>query len=120
MTDAARRVLIVEDEMFVAILLEDMLSELGYEIAGMASRVATALPLIGSLDFDFAILDVNLAGEMSFPIADAIAERGLPYLFASGYGRQGIIPAHSHRPVLSKPFSSGDLQSAIATALEIN
>lgn len=118
MTDSARRVLIVEDEMFVAMLIEDMLSELGHEVAGMASRVSTALPLIDTLDFDLAILDVNLAGEMSFPIADAIARKGLPYLFASGYGRQGIVPAHSHRPVLSKPFSSGDLQSAIRSALQ--
>ncbi len=118
MTDANRRVLIVEDEMFVAILLEDMLAELGYQVAGIASRVSTALPLVETLDFDLAILDVNLAGEMSFPVADAIAEKGLPYLFATGYGRPGIAPTHAHRPVLSKPFSSGELQTAIASAFE--
>jgi CheY-like chemotaxis protein len=118
MTNGRRRVLIVEDEMFVAILLEDMLSELGYKVAGMASRVANALPLVDALDFDFAILDVNLAGEMSFPVADLLAEKGVPYLFSTGYGRPGIVPAHAHCPVLSKPFSSGDLQSAIAAAFQ--
>jgi len=118
MTNAGHRILIVEDEMFVAILLEDMLAELGHEVAGIASRVATALPLVDTLDFDLAILDVNLAGEMSFPVADLLAEKGVPYLFSTGYGRPGIIPAHAHRPVLSKPFSSGDLQSAIASALQ--
>jgi CheY-like chemotaxis protein len=115
MRQSPRRALIVEDEMFVAILIEDMLLELGYDVAGMASRVATALPLVGTLDFDFAILDVNLAGEMSFPVADALAERGLPYFFASGYGQLGIVAPHAHRPVLSKPFSTKDLQSAIAS-----
>ncbi len=118
MTGAAQRALIVEDEMFVAMLLEDMLNELGYEVAGMASRVATALPLVETLDFDFAILDVNLAGEMSFPVADMLAEKGVPYLFSTGYGRPGIVEAHADHPVLSKPFSSGDLQSAITSALQ--
>ena len=118
MTDANRRVLIVEDEMFVAVLLEDMLTDLGYQVAGIAGRVATALPLVETLDFDLAILDVNLAGEMSFPVADAVAEKGVPYLFSTGYGRPGISPSHAHRPVLSKPFSSGDLQSAITSAFE--
>jgi CheY-like chemotaxis protein len=117
MTRMGHRALIVEDEMFVAMLLEDMLHELGYEVAGMASRVATALPLVDTLDFDFAILDVNLAGEMSFPVADVLARKGVPYLFSTGYGRPGIVEAHADRPVLSKPFSSGDLQSAIASVL---
>jgi CheY-like chemotaxis protein len=79
MTETAQqRVLIVEDEMLVAILLEDMLAELGFEVAGTASRVANALPLVDTLTFDIAILDVNLAGEESFPIADALAEKGCP------------------------------------------
>ncbi|MDB5523446.1 MAG: two-component response regulator [Rhizobium sp.] len=116
MSNAARRVLIVEDEMLIAILLEDMLSELGYEVAAIASRVDTALPLIDTLTFDLAILDVNLAGESSFPVADALARKGRPYLFATGYGREGIISEHAHRPVLVKPFSSRDLRFAIRSA----
>jgi DNA-binding response OmpR family regulator len=117
MTAGARRVLIVEDEMLVGILIEDMLGEMGYTVAGMATRVGTALPMVATLDFDLAILDVNLGEEMSFPIADAIAEKGLPYLFATGYGRQGITPRHAGQPVVAKPFSSGDLKLAIEAAL---
>jgi CheY-like chemotaxis protein len=119
MTNAARRVLIVEDEMLIALLLEDMLSELGYDVAGVATRVAIALPLINTLQFDLAILDVNLAGETSFPVADALAEKGRPYLFATGYGREGITSEHAHRPVLTKPFSIRDLRFAIQSAFHV-
>lgn len=118
MTDGPRRVLIVEDEIFVAMLLEDMLAELGYEVAGIASRVDSALPMVDTLDFEFAILDVNLAGEPSFPVADAVARKGRPYLFATAYGRRGVIPAHAHCAVISKPFSTADLQSAIVITLQ--
>jgi CheY-like chemotaxis protein len=117
-TEGARRVLIVEDEMLVAMLIEDMLAELGHVVAGITSRVATALPLIDGLNFDVAILDVNLGGEMSFPVADALAEKGRPYLFASGYGRAGIVAEHAHVPVLNKPFSCHELKTAIAAALQ--
>jgi CheY-like chemotaxis protein len=111
------RILIVEDEMLVGMLLEDMLLEIGHEVAGMAARVSSALPLVETLDFELAILDVNLAGEMSFPIADALADKGLPYMFATGYGRQGIAPRHAHRQVISKPFSSKELKTAIIATL---
>lgn len=118
MMAAVRRALIVEDEMFVAMMLEEMLEDIGYQVAGTVSRVATALPLVDTLDFDFAILDVNLAGETSFPIADALAEKGKPYIFATGYGRRGIVEAHAQQPVISKPYSSDDLQSAIASVIQ--
>jgi len=117
MRDTGARVLIVEDEAFVVMLIEDMLAELGFEIAGTASRVAAAMPLVATLDFDLAILDVNLAGEMSFPVADAIAGKGVPYLFATGYGRPAITPEHAHRPVIKKPFSIQDLRAAIQASL---
>jgi len=117
MSGDGRRVLIVEDEMLVGILIEDMLGEMGYAVAGMATRVGTALPMVEKADFDLAILDVNLGDEMSFPIADALADKGLPYLFATGYGRQGIAARHAGRPVVAKPFSCGELKSAIDAAL---
>jgi CheY-like chemotaxis protein len=117
MSDARVRVLIVEDEAFVAMLIEDMLTELGFDIAGVASRVSAALPLVSTLNFDLAILDVNLAGEVSFPVADAIAGKGVPYMFATGYGRKAIIAAHAHRPVISKPFSIDELRYAIRLSL---
>lgn len=117
MSEVRIRVLIVEDEAFVVMLIEDMLAELGFEIAGTAPRVAPALALVATLDFDLAILDVNLGSEMSFPVADALAGKGVPYMFATGYGRPAIVAEHAHRPVISKPFSIDDLNAAIRAAL---
>jgi len=107
------RILIVEDEMTIALLLEDMLTELGHEVAGIAMRLPKALELARDAEFDLAILDVNLDGHMSFPIADILVERQVPFLFASGYGAAGVVGAHKDRPVLRKPFELKDLQDAI-------
>ena len=114
MTERRLRVLIVEDEMLVAMNLEDMLLDLGHEVAGIASRLAPALALARDAGFDAAILDVNLAGERSFPVADLLAERGTPFLFATGYGVQGVEERHRTRPILQKPFRSVDLKTALA------
>ena len=108
------RILIVEDEMLVAMNIEDMLLDLGHEIAGMAARLDAALILAGEADIDVALLDVNLAGEQSFPVADLLASRGVPFLFATGYGIHGIDERHRGRPVLQKPFRASDLADAIA------
>jgi CheY-like chemotaxis protein len=109
-----KRVLIVEDEMVVAMLVEDMICELGYEVAGVVSRVDEAMKLVDSGKFDFAVLDVHLNGRLIFPFADALAKRSIPYMFATGYGERGIPPEHSNRPVLQKPFRAEDLQRALA------
>jgi CheY-like chemotaxis protein len=109
------RVLIVEDEMLVAMNIEDMLLELGYEMAGLASRLAPALALAAECDADAAILDVNLAGEQSFPVADLLQERGIPFLFATGYGLSGIAERFRSRTVLQKPFRLADLGAALRT-----
>jgi CheY-like chemotaxis protein len=108
------RILIVEDEMLVAMNIEDMLLELGHEVAGIASRLSPALALAGEAELDGAVLDVNLAGERSFPVADLLAERGIPFLFATGYGLQGIDERYRNRPVLQKPFRAADLGRALA------
>ena len=100
--------------MLVAMNLEDMLLELGHEVAGIASRLAPALALARDAEFDAAILDVNLAGDRSFPVADLLAERGKPFLFATGYGMQGIEERYRSRPVLQKPFRSADLVEALS------
>ena len=114
MADPRRlRVLIVEDEMLVAMNIEDMLLELGHEVAGLAGRLAPGLALVGEASFDVAMLDVNLAGEQSFPIADLLAEKGIPYLFATGYGAKGVVEAHRHAPILQKPFRARDLELAL-------
>ena len=100
--------------MLVAMNIEDMLLDLGHEVAGIAGRLAPALALAGEAEFDLAMLDVNLAGEPSFPVADLLAERGIPYLFATGYGRDGIQEAYRAAPVLQKPFRAIDLGEALA------
>lgn len=99
--------------MLVAMNIEDMLLDLGYEVAGLASRLEPALALAREGAFDIAMLDVNLAGQASFPVADALKERGIPFLFATGYGIQGITENYRSAPVLQKPFRARDLQEAL-------
>ena len=114
MADPRRlRVLIVEDEMLVAMNIEDMLLELGHEVAGLASRLEPAISLAREAQFDLAMLDVNLAGQPSFPVAAILAARGIPFLFATGYGVQGIDERYRHHPVLQKPFRAADLARAL-------
>jgi CheY-like chemotaxis protein len=110
------RILIVEDEMLVAMNIEDMLLDLGHEVAGLASRLAPALALAAEADIDAAVLDVNLAGEQSFPVADLLDKRGIPFLFATGYGLAGIEERYRGRTVLQKPFRLGDLGAALRRA----
>jgi CheY-like chemotaxis protein len=107
------RILVVEDEMLVAMNIEDMLLDLGHEMAGLASRLGPALALARESRFDAAMLDVNLAGEPTFPVADLLIERGIPFLFATGYGRQGIEERYRAYPLLQKPFRSAELGKAL-------
>lgn len=118
-TPSNPRVLIVEDETLVAMLLEDMLSDEGYEVAGSASNVPQALKLAAGEgeDFDVAILDVNLAGQPVFAVADALAERGKPFAFATGYGQGGLPDTWRSRPTLQKPFSQADVARVLKSAL---
>ncbi len=109
----ALRILLVEDEMLVAMNIEDMLLEHGFVVAGIASRLAPALALAREGRFDAAMLDVNLAGEASFPVADLLAERGIPFLFATGYGRQGLEDRFRACPILQKPFRAAELGAAL-------
>lgn len=111
-----KRVLIVEDEALVAMHLEDILTAMGYDIAGTASRVEQAVKLAREEDIDFAILDVNLAGSQSFSVAAALRERGIPFVFATGYGIDGLIDGYRHETVLLKPYEAEDLADAIARA----
>lgn len=114
MAERRLRILVVEDEMLVAMNIEDMLLDLGHEVAGIASRLAPALALAGEASIDAAMLDVNLAGENSFPVADLLAARGIPFVFATGYGPQGIEERHRGRPLLQKPFRASDLGPVLA------
>jgi CheY-like chemotaxis protein len=103
------RVLVVEDEIVVALFLEDMLAEHGYEVAGVASRLEEGLARAEAPDFHLAVLDVHLNGREVFPLADRLAERDVPFVFATGYGARGIPERHAGRPVLQKPFLPADL-----------
>lgn len=107
------KVLVVEDEMLVSMLVEDMLSELGCEVVGPAADIAEALELARDTAIDAALLDVNLGGKPIFPVADLLRERGVPYVFASGYGEAGITEDHRGAPVLQKPFREVDLAKAL-------
>lgn len=107
------RVLIVEDEIVVAMFLEDALATFGYEVAGVASRLEEALARSQTPDFAAAVLDVHLNGQDVFPLADRLAELKLPFIFATGYGARGIPARHADRPILQKPFLPAELAQAL-------
>lgn len=110
---AGRRILIVEDEALVAMLIEDIVEELGGAVAGPAAKVAQALAVLEAGEVDAALLDVNLGGEWSYPVAEALAARGIPYVFITGYGQNGLSPEYRDHPVLQKPFTRASLECAL-------
>jgi CheY-like chemotaxis protein len=110
-------VLIVEDEATVAMLLEDLLLELGCHVTEIAARVDTALTLIGVKNLDMVILDVNLEGEASYPVADELERRKIPFLFATGYGAQAIPEKYRRHTILQKPFRKQEFEAALLKAL---
>lgn len=112
-TGSARRVLVVEDEMIVAMLVEDMVGDLGFEVAGVAGRLTDAFQLLEKTSFDMAVLDVSLNGELVFPFARALEEHKVPFVFATAYGARGIPPEFASHPVVQKPFRTQDLAEAI-------
>ncbi len=108
-----RRILIAEDEMIVALFLEDVLTELGYEVAGVVSRIDEAMARADDGTYDVAILDVHLNGKDVFPFADRLTESGIPFVFATGYGEQGLPERYRAMPTLQKPFRPEDLADTI-------
>ena len=110
---AGRRVLVVEDETLVAMLIEDTLLDAGAQVLGPVSTVAEALALVERELPDLAVLDLNLAGETSEPIADVLRDRGVPFVVASGYGPSGVPAKHAGVPVLAKPYAPEDLTAAL-------
>lgn len=109
------RILVVEDEYLLADALADGLTALGAQVVGPAGGLAEALALAAEAEIDGAVLDINLRGEMVFPLADALAVRGVPYVFATGYGRESIPVRHQGAPTLSKPVDVAALKALLET-----
>jgi CheY-like chemotaxis protein len=101
---SGRSILVVEDEMMILIGIEDMLADLGCESVTSAATVKKALALIDTQTFDAAMLDMNLNGHKSDDVADALAARGVPFVFSTGYSGSDMREADRDRPVLRKPF----------------
>jgi CheY-like chemotaxis protein len=113
---AGKRVLVVEDELMIRMLLQDMLADLGHTLAGQAGRIEEALALAKEAVFDVAILDVNLNGQPISPVVEILIDRGLPFVFATGYGQRGVPEAYRNAPTLQKPFQEDALAEAIEAA----
>jgi CheY-like chemotaxis protein len=113
MADEPRKVLVVEDEALVAMLVEDALVDAGFQVLGPAATVDEALSLLAGERPDAVVLDLNLAGETSTPVADMLAQRGIPYVIATGYGASGLPAGHQDAMVLAKPYDPAELTSML-------
>lgn len=111
-----KRILVVEDDALIGIVLEDMLAELGYEVVGPILSVAEGLAAVAERAFDLALLDVNLGGADSSPIAEALQAKGVPYVLATGYAVEDLKGADRCRGVLRKPFDLDALASVLRQA----
>ena len=110
-----QKILIVEDEPLIAMMLEDFLDMLDKQPAGTADTVATALDQVNAGGVDAVILDVHLrGGETSWPVAEALAEKGIPFVLATGGSGEMIEPAFRDRPILAKPFTLDGVEAALA------
>lgn len=112
---SSRRVFVVEDEIMIRMLLEDMLADLGYGVAASAGGLNEAIALARNSDFDLAILDVNLNGDAVYPVADLLMERGVPFVFSTGYGDRGLPEPYRDRPTLQKPFQLANLENILTS-----
>jgi CheY-like chemotaxis protein len=116
-TAGGKRVLLVEDELMIRMLLEGMLTDLGHTVAAEAGGIEEALSLAKAAEFDVAVLDVNLNNQSITPVVEVLVARGVPFVFASGYGQRGVPEAYRQSPTLQKPFQVEALAQAIDAAL---
>jgi CheY-like chemotaxis protein len=112
------RVLVVEDEYLVATLIEEILKSAGCIVMGPIPRIPEALDAVDEDDYDAAVLDVNLAGERINPVADALSERDVPFMFGTGYGADALPRKYAERPHLCKPFRIAELLRALSSILK--
>lgn len=115
MSGARTRVLLVEDEPIIAMTAEDMLDALGCEVVASAATLDEALAASARGGFDVAMLDINLNGVASLPVADLLKNRGTPFIFTTGYGAGGC-GGHGDVPLVTKPYRMGDIEAALALA----
>lgn len=111
------RVLIVEDEFLVAIQLEDTLSALGCEVLEPAHSIDEAEKAVAENEFDVAVLDINIAGKAIYPIAEILGNRGIPFVFTTGYSREHIEEGWREAPTLRKPYLALELRRVLEQAL---
>lgn len=111
-------VLILEDEPIIGFALEDMLLHIGCDRVSLATRIAEAQRIAREDQVDAAILDVNIHGAQSYPVADDLAARGVPYIFATGYGDRAHPDQHRDTLTLTKPYSIDDIRDGLRTAIE--
>jgi len=108
-----RRILLVEDELLISCLLEDMLEDLGCTLVGPASRIDQALQLVAGEAIDAVILDVSLDQQLSYPVADALVARSIPFLFSTGYDRDRLRDGYRAFAMLQKPFHPSELAKVL-------
>lgn len=111
-----KRILVVEDEALIAVMVEDMLVEMGSDVVGPAGTIAAAIELARTEALDAAVLDVNVRGERIDPVAEALMERGVPVLFATGYGEVRLASG-AHATVIDKPYTQEKLARGLAAAM---
>jgi CheY-like chemotaxis protein len=109
-----RRVLLVEDETIIAMMMEDMLADLGYDVAEIAAQIETAHQAAEKGAFDMAILDLNLGGAPTYPVAEILQSRRIPFVFSTGYDSDGLEPRYAQTPMLRKPFEYEDLRALMS------
>lgn len=114
---ARPRILIVEDEPLIALMLTDMLAELGFEVAASVTQVGDALAVLSDTRIDIALLDVNIGVQKIDPVADLLAVRGTPFIFTTGYGNAGVPSNYADRAILQKPFHIEDLAAVLRSEL---
>ena len=115
-----RRILLVEDEALVAMLLETILEDMGCVTVGPAATVEEGLAVVAdAAPLDAALLDVNVGGQLVFPIAEALKTRGVPFVFSTGYGAAGLSEAWRGHPTVQKPFTEAAVRNALMQAMGV-
>src|SRR5262249_62278039 len=108
--ETGNRILLVEDEILVAMMMKDILTELGFSVVGPFSRLPEAMVAAVHEDINAGIIDVNLGGEFVYPVADVLAARKIPFVFITGYGVESIDGRFAHVPIVKKPVQRQVLQ----------